>query len=275
MKKGHWNDSKEYTVIHGSSSSDFAEEESEAMQKMWNKRAVEGNEKLPDRLQHKLELNSIIASVPKSSIILDAGCGSGYSSRSLNEKGFSVYGIDFAEDLIKKAQKESDSEISFQVADILNLPFSDSKFDVVLTQRVIQNLGNLENQFTAINEIFRVLKRGGKFLMLEQSKEGIANLNKIRTENDLDPIIVPWHNLPIDESLFFKKLEDNNWFKLSSIKDFSTYFLFSRVFHPLFVHPETPTYDSKINKIASVIQASDINISPSVSHVKLYIFEKL
>ncbi|MGY0217302.1 class I SAM-dependent methyltransferase [Endozoicomonadaceae bacterium StTr2] len=54
--------------------------------------------------------------------------------------------------------------------DIMDIPFSDGEFDVVVFKSVISLLGTKENQDLAIKEVVRVLKPGGALLFAENSK---------------------------------------------------------------------------------------------------------
>ena len=55
-----------------------------------------------------------------------------------------------------------------------NLPFNDNNFDIV---SISFGLRNITHKSIALNEIFRVLKPGGRFMCLEFSKVNISVLN--------------------------------------------------------------------------------------------------
>ena len=95
---------------------------------------------------------------------LEAGCGNGLVTKYLAEKyGASVTGIDIDPQQIALARKEAEDmqNIRYLEADTTNLPFEDRKFDIVLSFGVLHHI---ENWLDALNEIKRVLKRGGYFL---------------------------------------------------------------------------------------------------------------
>ena len=56
-----------------------------------------------------------------------------------------------------------------------NLPFNDNKFDIV---SISFGLRNITNKSIALNEIYRVLKPGGRFMCLEFSKVNVSVLNR-------------------------------------------------------------------------------------------------
>ena len=112
--KEHWNKLDDYKEIHGDKKS-YDPNHTESVRKIWNERGKTGMEKLPDKLQHQLEVNSLITQISKSDIVLDAGCGSGFSSRQISRICSEIVGIDFAKELIKKANSlDKPSNVDFQ-----------------------------------------------------------------------------------------------------------------------------------------------------------------
>ena len=109
-----------------------------------------------------LEVETIGRFIKEGSDVLDAGCANGYSAlRHLDKKPRSITGIDFSPKMIEQAQQnksqvESDTEVSFQVGDIRNLPFPDGTFDVVYTTRTLINLPLWTEQIQGIEECVRV-----------------------------------------------------------------------------------------------------------------------
>jgi len=99
--------------------------------------------------------------------ILDVGCGIGGPARMIAfETGCKVTGIDLTEDFIRTAKLLSelvnlDELTEFICADATKLPFNDESFDIVWTQHAQMNIKEKEKLYS---EIFRVLKKGGKFV---------------------------------------------------------------------------------------------------------------
>ena len=100
--------------------------------------------------------------------ILDVGCGIGGSSLYLAQKfNARVTGITLSPVQASRATERAQeaglaSEIQFQVADALDMPFADDKFDFVWSMESGEHMPDKEKFF---QECYRVLKPGGTFLM--------------------------------------------------------------------------------------------------------------
>ncbi|MEK6948951.1 MAG: class I SAM-dependent methyltransferase [Nanoarchaeota archaeon] len=157
------------------------------------------NKKLPKQIQifeeplHQsgYDLTTIIA----ESVILDAGCGFGELIAQLQEHNPEVYGVDIDAGMINGTKKISGAKQKVkypdkvQVADVIKLPFEDDYFDTVISLGLFQSLGSdldyalramqsgLNNPSelyrTAMNEIYRVVKRGGLYLVFPNAHNGL------------------------------------------------------------------------------------------------------
>jgi tocopherol O-methyltransferase len=100
--------------------------------------------------------------------ILDVGCGIGGSALYLAEKfGSTVAGITLSPVQAQRASERaaafgSADRAQFQVADALAMPFADQSFDLVWSMESGEHMPD-KQQF--LQECYRVLKPGGKFLM--------------------------------------------------------------------------------------------------------------
>lgn len=99
--------------------------------------------------------------------VVDLGSGAGndafIASKLVGEKG-KVIGIDFTPDMIAKANANTAklhiTNIEFIEGEIENIPLPENSADVVISNCVM-NL--VEDKAKAYNEVFRILKNGGKF----------------------------------------------------------------------------------------------------------------
>ena len=109
--------------------------------------------------------------------LLDFGCGIGNILIALAERmpfKEPLIGTDIAPALIEMGKREVAraslaGRIELVVAPATRLPFDDGRFDVVLTSHVIKHLDDTALA-TALREVARVLRPGGRFLLWEFEK---------------------------------------------------------------------------------------------------------
>ena len=96
--------------------------------------------------------------------VLDAGCGPGTITQGLAEIAApgKVIGCDLEPGMVARAAELAEGKgldnLSFQVGNILDLPFEDNTFDVVMSCAVTEHLSE---PVKAISELGRVAKKGG------------------------------------------------------------------------------------------------------------------
>ncbi|OHA26752.1 MAG: hypothetical protein A3C06_01235 [Candidatus Taylorbacteria bacterium RIFCSPHIGHO2_02_FULL_46_13] len=97
--------------------------------------------------------------------ILDLACGQGFFSESLVKAGASVIGVDLSKELIVLAQKRLGDAGEFLAGSIEKLPLAikAETFDSALCVLALQNVRDLDS---AVRETARVLKPGGRFLIV-------------------------------------------------------------------------------------------------------------
>ncbi|HXD32891.1 MAG TPA: class I SAM-dependent methyltransferase [Pyrinomonadaceae bacterium] len=92
---------------------------------------------------------------------LDIGCGEGYNTRLLAERGARITGLDISEVFIgyaRQAEQDKPLGIRYQVASAVDLPFSDESFDFTTG---FMSLMDVPETDRVLAEAFRVLKPGG------------------------------------------------------------------------------------------------------------------
>ncbi len=103
---------------------------------------------------------------------LDVACGTGDMMVELARQGCTVTGVDLSQEMLAIARQKAAaanfqfSIFNFQLADAEHLPFSDATFDTVTCAFGIRNFVHLEQ---GLCEMFRVLKPGGRLLLLEMA----------------------------------------------------------------------------------------------------------
>ena len=100
--------------------------------------------------------------------VLDACTGTGDLAVALRGAGAGdVVGCDFAPEMIRIAEEKAGAHIHFQVADVLDLPFADAAFDAATVAFGVRNFEDLP---AGLTELGRVLRPGGRLLILEFSR---------------------------------------------------------------------------------------------------------
>jgi len=111
--------------------------------------------------------------------ILDLGFGSGRHLKLLHELGFNGIGIDFSTVASKYVYNqfiEKSINSSIVTANITNLPFKSDFFDGVIEHATLVN-NSWKDILNSTNEIYRVLKKGGKGFFLLKRIEDCAFVN--------------------------------------------------------------------------------------------------
>ena len=104
-----------------------------------------------------------------SAKILDVCCGTGELSIRLKGKSKSpVTAVDFSHGMLAQAKsKYGKKGVRFSVADAEMLPFPDESFTCVTVSFALRNVTSIER---TISEMTRVLKKGGKIIILDLGK---------------------------------------------------------------------------------------------------------
>jgi len=101
-----------------------------------------------------------------NAIVLDVACGTGDLTIELQrDSGATIIGTDFCRPMLAIARQKAGS-IPFVEADAIDLGFADGMFNAVTIAFGLRNLSNVSKGLT---EFLRVLKPGGKLVVLEFS----------------------------------------------------------------------------------------------------------
>ena len=115
-------------------------------------------------------LNYITATFPvnASSILLEPGIGNGRIAIPFAQLGYRVVGVDISDEMLSVLQKRLQQNtaklpITFQRADITQLPFSNSAFDLAIVVHVFYFIRDWKK---AVNEILRVIRKNGSVILM-------------------------------------------------------------------------------------------------------------
>jgi arsenite methyltransferase len=122
-------------------------------------------------------------------VCVDLGSGKGTDvlrlSDEVGEKGF-VYGIDISEGMLEKARMNA-QKFGIKNVEFLNSTLESITLDNQIADLVISNctINHSADKQKVWNEIFRILKRGGRFVVSD-----IYAVNEIPSEYKNDPVAV-------------------------------------------------------------------------------------
>ncbi len=149
--------------------------------------------------------------------ILEIGFGTGINVKYYPENVKKIIGVDVNEGMLNQFKKKSsDTKLEIQVLNQNGetLPFSDSTINGVVSTYTLCTLKNITS---ALNEIYRVLRPGGKYYFLEH---GLADNPKTQKwQHRLNPLQKMWAggcNLNRD----IKSLITNAGFKFQELKNY-------------------------------------------------------
>jgi SAM-dependent methyltransferase len=106
--------------------------------------------------------------------VLDVAAGNGNATLAAARRFAEVVSTDYVAELLERGRERAEAErlpVTFQVADVENLPFPDSSFDVVLSTFGVMFAANQEQ---AAKELLRVCRPGGKIGLANWTPESFV-----------------------------------------------------------------------------------------------------
>lgn len=103
--------------------------------------------------------------------VLEVAPGPGYLAVELARLGLTVSAVDISRSFVRIGQEyaaRSGVKVDFRQGDAAALPFKDESFDAVVCRAAFKNFSNPQG---ALNEMRRVLRPGGRALLLDMRRD--------------------------------------------------------------------------------------------------------
>jgi len=112
--------------------------------------------------------------VDRHANVLDVGCGGGRTIQKLAEITTSVYGIDYAAGSVAASRAHNkgliaEGRVQVELASVSRLPFANDFFELVTAVETQYYWPDVVND---MREVLRVLKPGGRFIVVAESYKG-------------------------------------------------------------------------------------------------------
>ena len=128
-----------------------------------------------DDLKHEilgpLNLNErIVHEVDAGQVVVDLGCGTGELAMDLEKKVHRVIGIDSSPGMLEEARKKCDHNghrVELRLGELEHLPMGDQEGDAAVGSMVLHTLSV---PAAGIREAYRVIKPGGRFMVVDLDK---------------------------------------------------------------------------------------------------------
>ena len=186
--------------------------------------------------------------IKENSFLLEVGCGRGqflsWIYKRFASQKLTLFGLDLSEGLADVKQKNN-PDICWIVADGENLPFPESRFNIVVFNGSLHHMPDFDK---ALQEAFRVIAPEGHIFLFEPMSTGFSRL----MHHLLDPFIFKktQYESPVD--IYCK---DN--FKFSRLREIITEagFTYTHSWHDFLAYPLTGCYaGSQFSKSAGLMR---------------------
>lgn len=181
----------------------------------WGARTPAGQKRYDNKALHFAKT----CNIKKGLKILEVGCGDGEFTKRLArviDGESKITAIDITPKLINRAKGYiRNANLTFKVADLERLPFTDRIFDVVCGISILHHV----NIKRALGEINRVLKKDGEIFFTEPNMLNphvylglhIKPLRKRMECSDSETAFIRWQLLKILENARFRNIEVKNY----------------------------------------------------------------
>ncbi len=192
----------------------------------WKKRAKKYNNL--EWANHRLYLKEFVklGNFKKQDIVLDVGTGTGIIAQAVSSFVEQVIGLDISQDMLN--YNDPRENIYLIKGDARRLIFAEEIFDKVTARQTFHHI--LENTQKAMDECYRVLKKGGRMILSEgippneEAKKYYIEINKLKEKRltfMLEDLEVMMKNSGFKNVrtriIWLKRMSVKNWLANSTI----------------------------------------------------------
>jgi 2-polyprenyl-3-methyl-5-hydroxy-6-metoxy-1,4-benzoquinol methylase len=146
------------------------------------------------------------AQFAQGKVVVDAGCGSGYGCKILDEAGAeTVLAFDASGPALQFAREEFGTHASFSLQTITDLSYGSSTADLVVCSEVLEHLREYGVEDRALAELERILRPGGLLVVGTPNSEllgkhgfGFAELSALVARHFADYVVFENALVPFD-----------------------------------------------------------------------------
>jgi SAM-dependent methyltransferase len=126
-------------------------------------------------------VSKFLSNFSSRDLLLDIGCGNG--KNIIGNKHLNFKGIDFSDKLVSICKAKNMDVIE---ASMTSIPYDDNMFDGFIAVASYHHLDNDNDRMKTLNEMYRILKPGGKGLIVVWAMEqGIKTKFKFTKEDEI------------------------------------------------------------------------------------------
>ena len=133
---------------------------------------VESTYMTPDVVEQRRATRALLDLQPGETV-LDIGSGPGFLADEMAEEvgpDGAVHGVDPSESMLAISRRRETS-VEYAVGDAISLPYADETFDAVVATQVYEYVPDMP---AALTEARRVLRRGGRLLILDTDWDAVV-----------------------------------------------------------------------------------------------------
>ena len=149
-------------------------------------------------------VEEFLKNLPSNSLVGDIGCGNGKYIFCVSHLNF--IGLDISESFAKIC-REKNPKTQVIVADSASVPLRDNSLDHAISIAVIHHFASDERRKSAINELIRIVRPGGRILIYVWAFE--QQDKRFETQD----VFVPWNNQKKFENAENSKVTDKDFNK--------------------------------------------------------------